>query len=113
MRLVIWNMNGNIEIEGQITLKVAEGLAVLAPHLQSWVHDHLIQPRQIRLSTDPHGNFFRDFWLVTDHVGKEDSSYRIVYDEAGQAFGLESTLDTGLQWYMGNYGTFSETVENM
>ena len=106
-------MNSSREIEGLITLKIAEGLALLKPHLQSWARDHLIQPRQIRLSTDPEGSSFKDFWLVTGHVGKEDSSYRIVYDEAEQAFGLEMTLDTGVEWYMGNYGSFSEAVENM
>ena len=107
------DMNRSREIEEQITLKVTGGLAVLEPHLQSWVRAHLIQPRQIQLSTNPNGNSFKDFWLITDHVGKEDSSYRIVYDEAEQAFGLEVTLDTGVEWYMGNYGSFSETVENM
>ncbi len=94
-------------------MKVTEGIALLEPHLQSWVREHLIQPLQIRLATNPDGNSLKGFWLVTDHVGKEDSSYRIVYDEDEQAFGLESTLDTGVEWHMGNYGSFSETVENM
>ncbi len=106
-------MNRSGEIEERIISKVTEGLAVLAPHLQRWVCAHLMQPRQIRLSTDLHGNSFKDFWLVTDHVGIEDSSSRIVYDEDEQAFGLEVTLDTGVEWYMGSYGSFSETVENM
>jgi hypothetical protein len=106
-------MNRSREIEEQITLKVTEGLVVLEPHLQSWVRAHLIQSRQIQLSTNPNGNSFKDVWLITDHVGKEDSSYRIVYDQAEEAFGLESTLDSGVEWYMGNYGSFSETVENM
>lgn len=106
-------MNSSRESDDRIKSKIAEGLALLKPHLQSWVRDHLIQPRQIRLLTDPDGHSFKDFWLITDHVGKEDSSYRIVYDEHEQAFGLESTLDTGVEWYMGNYGSFSETVENM
>jgi hypothetical protein len=97
----ILNMNRNKEIEERITLKVTEGLNLLKPHLQSWARDHLIQPHQIRLSTNPEGSSFKDFWLVTDHVGKEDSSYRIVYDDEGQAFGLEVTLDTGVEWHMG------------
>lgn len=106
-------MNRKREIEEQISLKVAEGLALIKPHLRSWLRNHLIQPRQIKLSTDPHGHSFKDFWLITDHAGKEDSSYRIVYDEDEKVFGLESTLDNGVEWYMGNYGSFSETVENM
>jgi hypothetical protein len=106
-------MDENKEIQELITTKVAEGLAVLAPHLQSWVRDHLIEPRQVRLSIDPEGKSFNDFWLVTDHLGTNDASYRLVYNEAQQAFGLECTLDTGVEWYMGDYGSLSGTVENM
>ncbi|MBA2733808.1 MAG: hypothetical protein H0U54_13055 [Acidobacteria bacterium] len=90
-----------------------EGLAVLAPHLRDWVRSHLIQPRQVSFSINQDGTSFKTLWLITDHVGKDDSSYRIVYDEDEQDFGLEVTIDTGVEWYMGSYGTFSETVENM
>ena len=94
-------------------MKVAEGLAVLAPHLQDWLRVHLVPPRPIQVSVDLEGNSFKDLWLITDHTGEQDSSYRVVYDENNQMFGLESTLDTGVEWYMGSYGSFSETVENM
>jgi len=107
-------MNESKEIEDQIRVKVTEGFAILDPHLKSWARDHLIQPRQIRLSTDPEGNSFKNFWLITDHVGKEDSSYRIVYDKDSQDFGLEMTLNNSVEWYMGgNYISFSEAVGNM
>ena len=94
-------------------MKIAEGTAVLAPQLQDWLRVHLVEPRPIRLAADADGNTFNDLWIVTDHTGENDSSYRIVYDETNQVFGLESTLDTGVEWYMGSYGSFSETVENM
>jgi len=97
----------------RIQLKVTEGLVVLAPHLQSWLHEHLIEPRQVRLATDAEENSVKTLWLITDHIGKNDSSYRIVCDEDEEAFGLECTLDTGVEWYMGNHGSFSETVERM
>jgi hypothetical protein len=106
-------MDENKEITELITAKVAEGLAALAPHLRSWVRDHLISPRQVRLSVDPDGTSFEDFWLITDHVGEKESSYRLVYDEIEQSFGLECTLDTGVEWHLGNYGSLSDTVENM
>ena len=92
---------------------VDDGLKSLAPHLQSWVKTHLIQPRPIRLFRNTEGTSPRDLWLVTDHNGEHDSSYRIVYDDRDQVFGLECTLDSGVEWYMGDYGSFSETVENM
>lgn len=94
-------------------MKVAEGLASLAPHLQNWLRSHLVEPRLTRLSTDPNGTSFKNLWLVTDHTGEQDSAYRIVFDGDNQVFGLESSLDTGVEWYMGSYGSFSETVESM
>ncbi len=106
-------MNQSNHTPELIKTKIAEGLAVLAPHLQDWLRTHLVTPRPIRFSVDADGNSFKELWLVTDHTGEKDSSYRVVYDENNQMFGLESTLDTGVEWYMGSYGSFSETVENM
>ena len=96
-----------------IRVAVSEGLPLLKPHVRSWLRDHLIEPRAVVLATDPDGNVFKQLWLVTDHVGKDDSSYRIVYDGTAETFGLECTLNNGVEWYMGNYGSFSEAVEAM
>jgi len=106
-------MTTNQKAPNEIPLAVTEGLALLQPHLQSWVRDHLIEPRAVRLATDPDGSVFKQLWLITDHVGKDDSSYRIVYDAAAGTFGLECTLASGVEWYMGNYGSFPEAVEAM
>jgi hypothetical protein len=97
----------------QINMKIQETLPSLKPHLHSWVQQHLIQPRKIKLSLDSDGHTSNDFWLITDHNGKDDSSYRVVYDADEQVFGLEVTLETGIEWYMGASGTFAEAVENM
>lgn len=96
-----------------IKKKVSDGFAVLAPHLQDWIRHHLIEPRKIRCSTDPEGTIFQDLWLVTDHIGENDSASRVVFDENKRAFGLVCTLNTGVEWYMGIYGSFSDTVEAM
>jgi hypothetical protein len=97
----------------RIRAKTSEGVALLAPHLRSWVDEHLISPRQVRLAIDTNGTSFKDLWLVTNHSGANDSSYRIVYDDETDAFGLECTLDSGVEWYMGNFGSFAEAVQNM
>ena len=97
----------------KIKMEVNRGLAELKPHLRLWAENHIINPRRIELSLDPDGMASVELWLVTDHTGHEDSSSRVVYDEAIESFGLEQTLNTGVEWYMGPYGSFSECVENM
>ncbi|HYX72065.1 MAG TPA: hypothetical protein VE732_04785 [Nitrososphaera sp.] len=106
-------MNESEKVVEQINLKVQKTLSSLKPHLRSWAQQHLTQPRRCILSLDSDGNSLKDFWLVTDHNGKEDSSYRVVYDADEQVFGLEVTLESGIEWYMGAYGTFAEAIENM
>jgi hypothetical protein len=106
-------MSGSEGVEKLIALEVQEGLTALEPHLRSWICDHLIEPLQVELATETDGSSIKSLWLVTDHVGKNDSSCRVVYDEVEQVFGLELTLDTGVEWYMGAYGTFSETIKSM
>jgi hypothetical protein len=106
-------MTENHKAPEALRVGVTEGVPVLASHLQSWAQVHLIEPRHVRLAADPDGTSFKGVWLVTNHTGENDSSYRIVYDDEAQLFGLECTLESGVEWYMGNYGSFSETVENM
>jgi hypothetical protein len=106
-------MNESNLVRDLIKLKVAQGIEDLVPHLQVWLRAHLVEPRSVRLSVDPDGNSSKDLWLVTDHIDEDDASYRIVYDEDSQMFGLESTLETGVEWYMGSYGSLPETVQSM
>jgi hypothetical protein len=106
-------MNQSNEIPRVIRSKVAEELVNLAPHLQRWLRTHLVEPRLSKLSIDRNGSSFKLFWLVTDHNGEQDSSYRIVYDGEQEVFGLECTLVSGVEWYMGSCGSFSNSVENM
>jgi hypothetical protein len=87
-------MTENYKAPEALRAGVTEGLPGLATHLQSWVQAHLIEPRQVCLATDPDGTSFKGVWLVTDHTGENDSSYRIVYDDEAQLFGLECTLES-------------------
>jgi hypothetical protein len=100
-------------IQKQIEVAVQAGLSKLRPSIKQWVQTHLVHPRLISLSLDPDASSFKEVWLVTDHTGEQDSSYRIVYDSDSELFGLECTLESGVEWYMGNYGSFSQTVESM
>ena len=106
-------MDESSDVPGLIKNRVAEELVILPPHLQTWVRTHLIEPRLRKFAVDHDGSSFKHFWLVTDHNGEHDSSYRIVFDDEQEVFGLECTLEAGVEWYMGSYGSFSDAVENM
>lgn len=97
----------------QIKNQVEENLPKLSSQLREWAEKHLVTPRPIKLSLDENGKTFETFWLVTDHVGFEDGNCRVVYDSKNKSFGLECTLENGVNWYMGGYGDFAETIENM
>lgn len=92
---------------------VTKELALLSPSLREWVERHLVTPRKVILATDPDGNEKKEFCLVTDNIGYEDSSYRVAYDDVKEFFGLECTLDSGVEWFMGLFGDFPETIEHM
>ena len=85
----------------------------LSENLQDWVNIHLIEPRLIDLIIDLDTNRKGQFWLITDNIGVNDSSYRVVFDEKTNEFGLECTLDDKREWFMGIYGNFSDTIKSM
>jgi len=101
------------DIDRQISELIGPALSLLHPTLRSWVQAHLVVPRQIEAWADPERQIAALVWLVTDHTGQNDSSYRVVFDSSSQAFGLETTLADGTAWYMGPYGTFSDAIESM
>jgi hypothetical protein len=101
------------DIPSLIRKDIEEELPHISESLRPWLERHIVTPRLITLSINPEGSHTRDFWLVTDEVGKDDSSYRIVYDPDSQKYGLEMTLNTGVQWYMGPYGTFTKAVHSL
>jgi len=101
------------DIPALIRQDIESELPQIDKRLRDWLEQHIVSPRLVILSTDPDGTISREFWLVTDEVGHKDSSYRIVYDPQTQKYGLEMTLNTGVQWYMGPYGSFSRAAYSL
>ncbi len=89
------------------------GLSELSPDLRAWAEGHLIAPRLVRLLDSLESSETSAYWLVTDHTGSADSSYRVVYDERHDAFGFEVTLDDGRELFLGRVGSFAETVSEL
>lgn len=102
-----------MDTQQSISDLVAKELPSLAPHFREWIKHHLIVPRKVRLAIASDGKERNEYWLVTDNVGIDDTSYRVVYDDVEKSFGLVCTLESGIEWCMGLYGEFSETVENL
>lgn len=92
---------------------VQADLPKLTPHLREWAEAHLASPRQETFAEKSDGTHPVTLWLVTDNTGSEDSSSRVVFDPEEDRFGLEMELQDGIHWFMGLYGSFSETIENM
>jgi hypothetical protein len=92
---------------------VAEGMAALPPHLRAWAEAHLVEPRPIRAALDADGQAWSEFLLVTDDIGRDDSSCRVVYDPTAELFGTVTQVQGGPLWYLGPDDSFHEAVTNM
>jgi len=92
---------------------IEEELPKLPPHLRIWAKQHLVEPRRVLLSRNEDGTGEIALWLVTDHIGKNDSTMRVVFDEIKDSFGLEMAMTDEIHWFMGFYGDFAKAVQGM
>jgi hypothetical protein len=106
-------MTNKLEISHYIRQLVDEGLSILQPNVRVWVEEHLVQPRRVILSLNPDGQGVITLWLVTDHIEKQDSACRVVFDEIRSSFGLTTEMENGVNWLMGLYGSFAKAVDAM
>lgn len=98
----------------QRILELVRGSLLRLPEeLRAWAQRQLIEPRVVEVSLDPEGKGNREVWLVTDDVGVEDASCRIVYDPASKAFGLERRMVNESSWHLGPIGTFDDAVKSL
>jgi hypothetical protein len=102
------------ENEKQIIQKIEKMIKAELPnlplHLKDWAEQHLIAPKQMIFSVNDDGTGEITLWLITDNTGKHDSSSRIVFDEVKGSFGLVMSLRNDIEWFMGIYGGFAETI---
>jgi len=92
-------------------LKDLEGK--LDENLLKWLIFHRIVPQKIKLFSFDDVALTNQTWLITDHVGNEDSSYRIIFDELVEMYGLEMTTQDNKYVFLGDYGTLFEAMTNM
>ena len=102
-----------VATEALIASLVEDELPTLPPALREWARAHLTTPRLVTFLVLPEGPETVDLWLVTDYIGKQDSSSRVVYDSATGCFGIADRLGGGIDWFMGASGTFAQAVDGM
>ena len=101
------------EIVEKIEMLVGQDIDSFPSHIYDWVKEHLVVPKKVQLFEDYESENKVGLWLVTDHTGNNDSSYRVVFDETESDFGLAVTLENGRECFMGLNGKFGHTVEGM
>lgn len=99
-----------MEIERTIQILIDQDLDSMESHLQEWVKEYRIQPSIVSMLTQLEGKNTKDLWILT---AEEGASSQITFDPETKEFGLGMVLENGNYWYMGQYGSFKETVENM
>ena len=53
------------------------------------------------------------FWLITDHTGREDASFRIVFDEALRRYGIECTILNNISLFAGFRASLVDAVSDI
>ena len=85
----------------------------LDKHLSEWLRAHCIAPRPIVLSRKTDGGNSESFWLITDHNGRDDASFRVVYDDETQRYGLECTIQNNVCLFAGYRASLVDTVSDI
>ena len=78
-----------------------------------WLQTHKIAPRRIALSRKTDGSNTEDFWLVTDHTGSDDASFRVVYDDVIGRYGIECAILNSISLFIGFRATLVEAVTDI
>ena len=82
----------------------------LVPAARAWLHAHLIPARPIELARKTDGKETEPFWLITDHTGRQDASFRIVYDDAVRRYGIECTILNNICLFAGFRASLADAV---
>jgi hypothetical protein len=85
----------------------------LPPSIRDWLRAHLIPPKPIALARKTDGKDSEQFWLITDHNGRDDASFRIVFDDASQRYGIECTILNDISLFAGFRASLVDAVTDI
>lgn len=90
-----------------------DSLKELPDEVQAWFESHRIAPKAVSLAHDSDGKSTEMYWLITDHNGNNDSSFRIYYDESKDRFGRECLLESEIPLVLGVFPSLLSVVEDI
>jgi hypothetical protein len=85
----------------------------LSEQYRHWFASHRVEPKPISIAETSEGTARAEFWLLTDHTGVDDSSFRIIYDEARKRFGRECVLENDIPLFLGVYPTLQDALDEI
>ncbi len=103
--------------EAPVQAKVAADCAAVTGTLErrvgTWLKLHAIAPRRISLSRKTDGSDSEQFWLITDHTGSDDSSFRLVYDDVVGQYGIECAILNSISLFIGYRASLLEAITDI
>ena len=102
-----------IRARAAVTADFQAALPALDRRLDDWFRAHVVAPRPIVLARKSDGGNTEEFWLVTDHTGTDDASFRIVYDDAANRYGIECTIQNGVCLFAGYRATLVDALTDI
>lgn len=85
----------------------------LDPRTREWLRAHLIPPHPIELARKTDRKNTEQFWLITDHTGREDATFRIVFDDALRRYGIECTILNNISLFAGFRASLVDAVSDI
>lgn len=85
----------------------------LSPGTREWLRAHLVPPRPIDLARKTSGESTEQFWLITDHNGRDNASFRIVFDDVEKRYGIECTILNDICLFAGYRASLVDAVTDI
>jgi hypothetical protein len=100
-------------VNAKVAADCAAALPLLDRRVGLWLQSHKIAPRKVSLSRKTDGGGSEDFWLVTDHTGADDSSFRVVYDDDAAKYGIECAILNSVSLFIGYRASLVEAITDI
>jgi len=100
-------------VQAKIAADCAAVIGAVDRRVGMWLQMHKIAPRRIALSRKTDGSNSEEFWLVTDHTGSDDASFRVVYDDVANSYGIECAILNSISLFIGFRASLTEAVTDI